>query len=468
MRIMGIVLILSVMLAGPTLGQAQDFAKGGDELLQRLQGLIRIDTSNPPGNETKGAEFLKAVLDKEGIASEIIEAKPGRGNLIARIKGNGSKPPILLMGHMDTVGVERDKWTVDPFAAVIKDGYLYGRGAIDDKIDVVSMFQVFLMIHRAKLPLDRDIIYLAEAAEEGGDPVGIDFLVEKHWDKIACEFAINEGGEVLLRDGKVLYVGVQTAEKVPKGLKLIARGSSGHGSMPRADNAIVRLGAAIAKVGAYQPPMKLNDTTRTYFQRLATISSPEEAFLLKNLEHPTIGPVVQETFRLSKDGGHIAYNSMLRNSISPNIVQGGFRVNVIPGEAEVTLDVRMLPGEDVEPLKAELRRIIDDPSVEVVDNGWAPFPGAPATRLDTDFFRALERSQKQVFPEAITLPTMSTGATDSAKIRAKGIQAYGVGTLRTDDDESRMHGNDERVLVSGLPKYLEFLYRAITEVAVRK
>jgi acetylornithine deacetylase/succinyl-diaminopimelate desuccinylase-like protein len=330
------------------------------------------------------------------------------------------------------------------------------------------MFQVFLMIHRAKLPLDRDIIYLAEAAEEGGDPVGIDFLVEKHWDKIACEFAINEGGEVMLRDGKPLYVGVQTAEKVPKRLKLVARGSSGHGSMPRWDNPIVHLAAAIAKVGAYQPPMKLNDTTRTFFQRLAQISTPEEAFLLKHIEHPVIGPVVEENFRRSKDGGHIQYNSMLRSSISPNMVNAGFRVNVVPGEATAVLDVRMLPGEDVEPLKAELRRIIDDPAVEVADHEASGFPDASATRLDTEFFRAIENAQKKVFPEAITLPTMSTGATDSAKIRAKGVQAYGVGTLRTDDDEGRMHGNDERVLVSGLPKYLEFLYRTITEVSVKK
>ena len=180
-----------------------DFAKARDEAVERLQALIRIDSSNPPGNETKVAEYLKAILDKEGISSEILAMEPSRGSLVARIKGNGSKKPLLLMGHEDVVGVERDKWTVDPFAASIKDGYLYGRGASDDKDDISAMLQVLLMIHRQKLPLDRDIIFLAEAGEEGGPPVGIDFLIEKHWPKIESEIALNEGGTIHLRDGKV-------------------------------------------------------------------------------------------------------------------------------------------------------------------------------------------------------------------------------------------------------------------------
>jgi acetylornithine deacetylase/succinyl-diaminopimelate desuccinylase-like protein len=211
--------------------------------------------------------------------------------------------------------------------------------------------------------------------------------------------------------------------------------------------------------------MKLNNTTRTFFERLATISPPEEAFLFRNLEDEVLGPLIEEKFRRSQDGAHIAYNSMLRNSISPNMIEGGFRVNVIPGEAEATLDVRMLPGEDREALMAELRRVIDDPAVEVVANDWVAFPAAPAMPLDSAFFQALERAQQAVFPGKITLPTMSTGATDSAKVRAKGVLAYGVGTLRTDDDESRMHGDNERVWVEGIEPYLEFLYRAVVEVA---
>ena len=238
--------------------------------------------------------------------------------------------------------------------------------------------------------------------------------------------------------------------------------------MPRPDNAIAKLGAALAKVAAYQSPMKLNSTTRTYFERVAKISSPEEAFLLTHIEDPVIGPVVQETFRLGKNPAHLAYNSMIRNSISPNMVQGGIRVNIVPAEAEAALDVRMLPGEDVELLKAELRRIINDPAIEIVNYEGVQFPGAPATSLETDLFKALERAAGAVFPGAAILPTMSTGATDSAKTRAKGVQTYGVGTLRTDDDEARMHGNDERVLVEGIKPYLEFVYRAVVDVAASK
>ncbi len=175
---------------------APDFAAAREEVARILSGFIRIDTSNPPGNETRGAEYLKAILDRERIPSEIFEMEPGRGNIVARIKGTGSKKPLLLMGHIDVVGVEREKWTVEPFGAVIKDGYLYGRGASDDKGMASACLEVFLLLHRLKVPLDRDIIFLAEAGEEGTSTVGIDYMVAQHWDKIECEYALNEGGMI--------------------------------------------------------------------------------------------------------------------------------------------------------------------------------------------------------------------------------------------------------------------------------
>jgi acetylornithine deacetylase/succinyl-diaminopimelate desuccinylase-like protein len=258
---------------------APDFAAAREEVVKILSGFIRIDTSNPPGNETRGAEYLKAILDREGIASEIFEMEPGRGNIVARIKGNGSRKPLLLMGHIDVVGVEREKWTVDPFGAVIKDGYLYGRGSSDDKGMASACLEVFLLLHRLKVPLDRDIIFLAEAGEEGTSTVGIDYMVAQHWDKIECEYALNEGGMIYAPDGKVKYVGVATTEKVPRGFRLVARGTSGHGSIPRQDNAITHLAAAVAKVGNWQSPMRLNETTRAFFSRLSKISPAEESCL---------------------------------------------------------------------------------------------------------------------------------------------------------------------------------------------
>src|SRR5579863_3836775 len=214
------------------------------EAVRFLTDLVKIDTSNPPGNEVKAANYIKTVLDKEGIASEIFESAPGRGNIVARLKGNGSKRPLMLMGHLDVVGVVREKWTVDPFAAVMKDGYLWGRGSRDDKAMDAANLEVFLELHRRKIPLDRDVILLAEAGEEGTTQYGIDFMVAQHWDKIDSEYVLNEGGALHESNGKVDYLSVGTTEKVPRALMLTAKGSSGHASMPRLDNPIEHLGAA--------------------------------------------------------------------------------------------------------------------------------------------------------------------------------------------------------------------------------
>jgi len=451
-------LLLALLALLPRLNAAApDLAAAHAELVADLAAFIRVDTVNPPGNETRGAQFIKAILDREGIPSEILATEPARGNIVARLKGTGKRRPLLLMGHMDVVGVERSQWTVDPFGGVIKDGFLYGRGAIDDKGMTISLLQTFVLLKRLNVPLDRDVIFLACAGEEGTTHVGIDFVIAKHWEKIACEFAINEGGRIVEKDGEVQYVAVATAEKVPRPFLLSAKGTSGHGSRPLPDNAIVHLAAAVAKIGAWQVPMRLNDTTREYFKRLAGISPPEKARLYTNLDDPQ----VQETLRLTEPG----MNAALRTTISPNMFNAGFRINVIPGDALAHLDVRALPDEDIEALASEMRRLIDDPQVEVVPPASAGRPSAPPSRMDTELFVALERAQMKLFPRAITLPQMTVGATDSAQLRAKGVQAYGVNTLISEADGSRMHGNDERVWIAGLERFLEFLWLAVTDVA---
>ena len=438
-----------------------DFAAAHDEAAQILGDLVRIDTSNPPGLETRAADYIKARLAKEGIESTIYESAPGRGSLVARLKGRGTKRPLLILGHLDVVGVERDKWTVDPFAALVKDGFLYGRGSSDDKGMDAANLEVFLLLHRLKVPLERDVILLAEAGEEGTSQYGIDFLVDKHWDAIDCEYALNEGGEAEVADGSVVYMGVSTTEKVPRGLRLVARGTSGHGSMPRLDNAVVHLAAAVAKVGAWLPPMRLNQTTTAYFERLASISTAEDAALYRHLDDPK----VQETLRTK----HIRQSSMLRTSISPTIIKGGFRENVIPADAEATLDVRALPDENMETFVATLKTLVDDPQVSVLPlEGGQARPVAPPSRLDTEMFRALEAAQKKVFPQSITLPLMQTGATDSAQLRAKGVQAYGLSIPETEEETKRVHGNDERTSVERLGQFVEYLYHAVVEVAAAK
>ena len=454
---------LSVMLAAQT-RQAPDFNAARDEVTQTLSGLVKIDTSNPPANETKAATFIKQILDKEGIASEIFEGQPGRGNLVARLKGSGKKRPLLLMGHTDVVGVERDKWSFDPFGGTVKDGYIYGRGASDDKGMTSACLEAFLLLHRLHVPLDRDVIFLAEADEEAGGGAGIGFMVDKHWDKIDSEFALNEGGWIYEKDGRVQYVGVATTEKVPRGLVVTARGTSGHGSMPRLDNPITHLAAAIGRIGNWQPPMRMNETTRTFFERLAKVSPPDEARLYAALEDATASAGAQETLRRT----NIMYNSMLRTSVVPTIIKGGFRSNVIPGDAEATLDVRALPDEDMPALIAALNALVADPSIDIKRSSSGARPAPPPSGLQTEMFRALEGAQAAIFPGTTTLPVMLTGATDSAPLRVKGVQAYGLGSVVGDRERGAIHGNDERLSVEGLGKFVQLIYTAATEVAAAR
>ena len=440
-----------------------DFAAARDEAGRILSGLVQLDTSNPPGNETKAANYIKQILDKEGIPSEIFEGTPGRGNLVARLKGSGRKQPILLMGHTDVVGVERSKWSFDPFGGTIKDGYVYGRGASDDKGMTTACLETFLLLHRAQVPLDRDVIFLAEADEEAGGRAGISYMVEQHWDKIASEFALNEGGWIWEANGKPQYVGVATTEKVPRGMQAKATGTSGHGSMPRMDNAITHLAAAVGRVGSWQPPMRMNETTKTFFERLAKISPPDEAKLYAALNDPAQSEAAQEKLRTS----NIMYNSMLRTSIVPTIINGGFRNNVIPSEATATFDVRALPDEDMDQFVALVKKVINDPAVEITRNPVTRPAPAPS-RLDTDLFKALERAQAKVFPGLVTLPLMLTGATDSAQLRAKGVQAYGLGSVVSERDRAAVHGNDERLGIDGLGRFVQLIYAAVTEISLQK
>jgi acetylornithine deacetylase/succinyl-diaminopimelate desuccinylase-like protein len=463
-RILLICSVLTITLAGlprPAMVCAQeraaspDWARAKDEVVRFLSDLIRIDTSNPPGNETAACAYIKSVLDQAGIASEIIELEPGRGNLVARLKGSGRKRPILLMAHTDVVGVEREKWTVDPFGGVVKDGHVWGRGALDTKGLLAINLEVFLLLHRLKVPLERDVIFLAEAGEEATTRVGIDFLVEKHWDKIACEFALNEGGSIRERGGRVEFIGIATTEKVSNRIRLVARGTSGHGSVPRLDNPVTHIAAAVAKIGSYQMPMRLNETTRAFFERLARVSPPEEAYLFTHLEDSA----VEEKLRAE----YIEYNSMLRTSLVPTIIKGGFRVNVIPGDAEAAIDIRALPDENIPAMLARLGELINDPLVEIIPPA-AGRPAAPPSSIHSEMFLALERAQAKVFPGAVTLPTMLTGGTDSAQLRAKGVHAYGVGDL----DLERIHGNDERMSVKNIGSFVELIYRAVADVAASK
>jgi acetylornithine deacetylase/succinyl-diaminopimelate desuccinylase-like protein len=431
------------------------------EILKHYRDLIQIDTR--AGNETKAVDYIKKVLEAEGIPCKIFAQDPARANLVARIKGNGSKRPLLILAHTDVVGVQPEKWPVDPFSAAIKDGYIWGRGSLDDKPVLSANLMVMLLLKRNHVTLDRDVIFLAESGEEADTTgVGINFMVKNHYDEIDAEYSLTEGGNATIEGGKVVAMNIGTAEKVPARVRLVATGTSGHGSVPRMDNALIHLGGAVQKVGQWQTPMRLNDTTRTYFEKLATISTHEKAARYNALLNPTTADAAQRYLRENEPQSY----SMLRTSVVPTMLKAGVGANVIPSVAEATLDIRALPDEDIQKFYAEMGKIINDPEVKI-EPLPATRPPSPATRLDTEMYRVLERVSKQIYPGVTVLPSMSTGASDKAQLRAKGQQSYGIGPAGTREDITNFgaHSDVERLAEASIYPFVEFVWNAVTQIA---
>ena len=447
---------------------APDWTQVETETMQHFQALLRFDTSDPPGTEREAAEYLKQVLEKEGIPVEMFSLEPHRPNLVARLKGNGSKRPLLIMAHTDVVNVDPTKWTHPPFSATRVGGYVYGRGAVDDKDNVAAGLMMMLLLKRLNVPLDRDVIFLAEAGEEGSTRVGIEFMAREHFPSIDAEYCLAEGGGVARAGGKVRYTSVQTLEKIPRAIELTAKGPSGHGSVPLQGNAIVHLAAAVAKVGAWRAPVRLNEITRAYFQRLAAISSPEDAARYRALiGNDARKAAAADAYLVANEPRHA---SMIRTSVSPNIMQGGYRVNVIPSEAKATLDVRMLPDEDVPAFLTTIKTLIGDTTISVAYARRDVRPTTAITPLTSEAFRTLERAVTKHY-ESGTLPTMSTGATDMAYLRAKGMQCYGIGPATDIEDGPKgfsAHSDQERILESELHRFVRFQWDVVNELAAAR
>jgi acetylornithine deacetylase/succinyl-diaminopimelate desuccinylase-like protein len=458
--------VLALALSACASAQSVDWQRYEAETLRHFQALVRLDTSDPPGNEAPAVEYLKGVLEQEGIPVKVVALDPKRPNLIARLKGSGTKRPLLLMGHTDVVNVDPAKWKFPPFSATRDGGYIYGRGTVDDKDNLTASLMMMLALKRLNVPLDRDVIFLAESGEEGSVRYGIKYVVENHFSEIEAEYCLAEGGSVTRKDGKIRFASIQTTEKIPYAVRLVARGPAGHGSRPLRTNAIVHLSQAVAKVAAWQPPMRLNDTTRTYFERLATVSTPEEAARYNGITDPTKSAAIQEYFAVNEPGHY----SMLRTSISPNIIQAGYRVNVIPSEAVATLDIRATPDEDFPAFLEQLRRVVGDSAVEIVRTERDTRPGAPPSAVKGDVFAALEGVVRKHYG-VVTLPTMSTGATDMAYLRAKGIQSYGIGPLIDVEDGPKgfgAHSDQERILEAELHRFVRFYWDAVVAIAARR
>src|ERR1700690_1834885 len=306
--------VLCLFAAGCVLqAQTPDWAKINEEALRHFQALVRMDSTNPPGNETPVAEYVKKTLEAEGIQVTLAAKDPARANVIARLKGNGSKRPLLIMGHSDTVRVDAAKWTFPPFSATRQGGYVYGRGTLDDKSDLLATMMTMLMLKRQKTPLDRDVIFVSEAGEEASTGPGIEYLVNEHWKDIEAEICLAESGGGRRGNGKTGYATGETTEKQPKGAHVVARGPAGHGSRPLRTNAVVHLSRAIEKIAMWDPPMRFNDTTRYYFENLGTGSGAEEAARYNGLFDPARAASVCE-YLAENEPGHY---SMLHTSISP-------------------------------------------------------------------------------------------------------------------------------------------------------
>ena len=447
---------------------APDWTKLQDETMQHYQALLCIDTRNPPGNETVLADYLKRVLEKEGIPAQIVGSDPKRSNLVARLKGNGKKKPLLVMGHSDVVTVDEAKWKFPPFSATRDGGYVYARGTVDDKDNLTAALMTMLLLKRQNVALDRDVIFLSEAGEEGTSGIGIGYMVKDQFPLIDAEYCIAEGGGVVRIGGEAKYATVQTLEKIPRGIELVAKGISGHGSVPLKSNAIVHLAGAVARVGDWRPEIRFNETTGSYFRKLASVSPPEVAKIYRDVlsTDPHIRRAADD-WLLENEPRHA---SMLRTSVSPNIFTGGYRSNVIPSEAKATLDVRALPDEDPAKFLEQVKHVVNDPAVEVRFSGQSERPAAPEPRLDNDVFQALEAAAMRVY-NVTTLPTMSTGATDMAQLRAKGVQCYGIGSATDFEDPPKgfgAHSDQERILETELHRFVRYNWDIITNVAGAK
>lgn len=453
-------------------------AATADPTAALLAELIRVNTANPPGQTLALANLLAPRFRAAGFTVDIIPTPDSaKVHFIARLKGNGSKRPLLLAAHADVVGVEREKWTVDPFAGVIRDGHVYGRGAIDFKGGLAVFAMAALQLAESKVPLARDVIFLAEADEEGA-PMNTSWLARSHWDKMDAEFVLNEGGWIIKNDdGKVRYVSISTADKSSVSVLLTALGTSTHSSMPLPDNAIAVLGAAIARVAAFEPPVQLTTESRQFFTTLANTSSGETSRFLRDLVNGTPEQVRAADREVSRDP---LLHAIMRNTIAPVIINGGFRSNVIPGSADATLNMRLIPGTDPNVMVALIDSLVADPRVTVklasavtapasaASANAAPASSAASTPspVNTELYRVLAEESKAQWPTAEVTPYLFQAGTDAGAWRSRGIPVYGIYPYPiTADELRRMHGNDERVSVESLREGTAMILRTLRRVA---
>lgn len=430
-----------------------------DEATQYLHDLVRIDTTNPPGNEMAAAEYLAAVFKREGIEPLVLESAPGRGNLVARLKGDGRAPPLLLMSHLDVVPAEADQWTHPPFSGDVADGYVWGRGTLDTKELTVMELMTVLMLHREGRSSPRDIIFMANADEEAGGKYGAVWMVQEHADLVRAQFAINEGGGFGIDLLGHRFFTCQVAEKGTARFILRARGRPGHGSQPHRDNSVLKLAAAIQKIGAAEFPVHGSQTVKLFVEAIARqVGRPYEKELPALLDGRRYRDAME---RLPLDEGvrSLLY-AMLHNTVTPTMLRAGSKVNVIPSVAEARCDARLVPGQSSQDLLHELRGVVGSGvEIEFLD-------GSPALEADFEspLYDTIGRVMARHEPNAPVVPYLVVGATDARHVRKLGMQVYGFCPMVSPASElDRIHGHDERIAVENLAFGATILHEVVSE-----
>lgn len=427
-----------------------------------MQEYLRIDTTNPPGNELRAAQFFKQILDGEGIENHVFEYAPGRANLWAVLPHNGAqaKRPLILLNHTDVVTSDASHWSVPPFSGEIVKGSMYGRGAQDMKEEGLAQLIVMIMLKREKVALDRDVIFLAVADEEAAG-TGTDWFIANKRDLLRnAEFLINEGGENLLQDGKVRYVGVDVGEKTPLWLHITAHGRPGHGSRPIPDSAPNRLTRALNRLIQYQPPLRVLPVVDEFFKTMAPYEPPQRARMFADIRRAIQDKAVQRQIAADE-----SINFLLRDTISLTMLGGSQQTNVIPPEAWANVDVRLLPGADPKEFLQSIRKVVDDPDVTVEPEN-AEFRVANSSPTDTVLYNAIRKVSQAYFGEVPVAPRITSGYTENQRYRPLGIDAYGYTPYTaTEEEGSTEHGNDERVRLEEVRRAPKILFDVVTTVA---
>jgi acetylornithine deacetylase/succinyl-diaminopimelate desuccinylase-like protein len=425
--------------------------------------LVEIDTTTATGDTALAALAMAARLKAGGFSDDevrVFSPAPHKGNLVARLKGSGARKPILLVAHLDVVPARREDWSVDPFKLTEQDGYYYARGSSDDKYMGASFVTNLIRYKQEGFKPDRDIIVALETDEEILDrnALGIQWLLKNHRDLIDAEFALNEGGPVGLKDGKPIRVSVQTSEKVSVTFQFEVKNSGGHSSVPRADNAIYQLAEALTRLAKFSFPVKLNETTRAYFERMAQFESEETAADMRALVSDNTDPAATDRLMAKP-----AYNAQLHTTCVATMLDGGHAVNALPQSARAKVNCRILPGEPVDEVKATLERVVADEHIAVTQTETAV--PSPPSELREDVIGAIEKLSQEFWPGAVVMPIMSSGATDGSHLRNAGIPTYGHSGMANEITENRAHGKDERVPVASFYKGDEYLYRLVKRLA---